>query len=822
MEPGCHCPCDTESGVSSTDEVEKHSRKPETGTGTVPNRNLMMEERETLNSNKEPKPVASEMYILEKDEAMAEDEIPQHSDIDTTEEKGDVALWGKVGVNELPFGEGKPTAGQPVSAEQFTEGREIPQRIVSGAEAEDKEGLNSMGKETARASGCLKEDEALEEQGLMQTVLETEKAASEEEQVSEKAILANKAPAQNSECGQEAAALSEAMMPKGEAEGREVVSEAGSEKPDVEESEEEAPTDLEDMGPEEDSASWGKGGSEEAIHGGEEPARERKAVKGTGTPLSISTSEKAVAIQVGVSKDGLEELCQEDVERKAVATEVESNKGNDRKEILPKEFYAAKERMKAERPKTPLGETECEREEVTRANALQDEGILKEEPKFKREERETVKDVRPEEGPQAEMKCDVDKEAPTKASELIEDPGPQEEDILGEREVTMFETAPGFEKSLENIIALRKDEGGERRRETGDTEHEGRAQMLYREDENVASSEPDEGPGPEGEGVIGPPESDPVRQAQAAEATITDTSEAQECAAHDQDGLAGLERRGKEGSSQGQQGVGAMAMTQEDVPKGGSMMAEKLSEEVMDEDPEGEADKECILGTGVMKSRDTEEDGSLQGGAVVTEEDLHQDGGTAEMAEEKKEVLADLKTAAENTAANTASNFSDVAEEETCHTMDELLRKAAAAERVAAEETALCREDVPAVEGVPVIAASETGAGDRGEPSDLEGKAPQLGQAPKGEEAGTPQQGAEPMGEETGLRSPVGGQELGQAEEFRLGLSQEQESEPNRESLQDEATLPVKPDCTGTQEKQEHTVQRESENVGLSTNHMKA
>ncbi|KAF6344473.1 glutamate rich 3 [Rhinolophus ferrumequinum] len=813
---------DKKAGPRRVEKGEKNLLLSGYDLAVVPNRNLMMEERETLNSNKELKPIAAEMYILEKDEAMAEDEIPQHRDVDTTEEKGDVILWGKVGVNELPFGERKPTAGQPVLVKQFTEGREIPQHIASGAEAEDKEGLNPMGKEAARASECLKEDEALEEQGLMQTVLETEKAASEEEQVSEKAILANKALAQNSECVQEAAALSKATMPKGKAEGRAVVSEAGSEKLDVEESEEEAPTDLEDMGPEEDSASWGKAGSEEAIHGGEERAHDRKAVMGAETPLSSSASEKAEAIQVGVSKDSLEELCQEDVERKEVATEVESSKENDRKEILPEEFYAAKERMKAERPKTPLGETESEREEVTRASVLQDESILKEEQKFKREERETVKEVRPEEGSQTEVKCDVEKEAPTEASELIENTGPQEEDILREREVTMLETATGFEKSLESIRALRKDEGGERLRETGDTEHEGRAEMLHREEENVAPSEPDEGPDPEGEGVIGPPESDPVRQAQAAEATITATGEAQECAAHDQDGLAGLERRGKEGSSQGHQGVGATAMTQEDVPKGGSMMGERLSEEVMDEDPEGEADKECILGTGVMKGRDTEGDGSLQGGVVVTEEDLHQDGGTAEMAEVKKEVLADLKAAAENTAANTASNFSDVAEEETWHTVDELLGKAAAAERVAVEETALSREDVPAVEEMPGIGASETEVGDLGEPLDLEGKAPQLGQAPKGEEAGTTQQGAELMGEETGLCSPVGGQESGQAEEFRLGLSQKRESEPRGESLQDEAILPVKPDCTGNQEKQEHTVQRESENVGLSTNHMKA
>ncbi|KAM5270631.1 glutamate-rich protein 3 isoform 2-T2 [Hipposideros larvatus] len=832
VEPGCHCPYDTESGVSSTDEGEKHSRKPEIDTGAAPNRNLMVEEREALNSNKESKPVASEMDTLEKEGAMVEDEVPQHRDVDTTEQRVDVTLWGSAGVNEVPFGEGKPTAGQRVLAEQFTEGREVSQHIASGAEAEeekdrglDKEGLNLMGKAAARDSGGLKEDEAPEEQASMQTVLETEKAASEEEQGLEKTMLASKAPAQSSECVQEAAALSEAMLLKGEAESRAAVSEAGSEKPDVEEREEEAATDLEAMGPEEDSASWGEGGSEEAILGGEETVQDRKAVMETETPFCSSTAEKAEATQMEVSQDSREELDKEDVERKEVATEAESNKDNDRKEILPEEVYAAKEAVKAERPKTLLGETESEREEVTRAKVLQGEDILEEEQEFQGEEGKTVKEGRHEEetqGPQTEMECDVEKEAPTEASELPEDSGPQEEYVLREREVPMFEMVAEFEKSLENVIALRKDEGGERLRETGDTEHKGRAEMLHREEENMAPLAPDEGPGPEGEGVMTAPKSDPVTQVQAAEAPITATGEAQECTAQDQDGLARLERRGKEGSVQGRQGVGAMAMTQGDVPEGDAIMAGTLSEEVMDEDPEGEADEECTLGTGVMKNRDAEGDGSLPGGGVVAEEYLHQEGGTAEMSEEKKEVLAASKTAEEKTAANTASNFSGVAGEETWHTMDESLGKTAAAERVAVEETALSREDVPAVEEVPVIGASETGLGDLRGASDLEGKALQLGQAPKGGDAGTTQQPAESMGEEEGLGSLVGGQELGQAEEFRLGLCQEGESELGRDKLQDVETLPVKPDYTGTQDRQEHTVQRESENVGVSMDDMKA
>ncbi|XP_024907771.1 glutamate-rich protein 3 [Pteropus alecto] len=849
VEPDRRSPYDTESGVSSADEGKEHSRMPEMDPGAAPNRNLVVEEMETLNSIKESKPVTSEMYTREKEEAVEKDEVPQHRDADAPEEKGDATLWEKAGVNEVPLGEWNPTAEQLELVEQFTEEREIPQGIASGeeAEAEGDTGLDEEGKEAVRASGGRKEDEAPEEQALMQAVLETEKAASEEEWSS---VLASKAPAQNSQCVQEAAALKEAVTPKGEAERGAAASEAGSEKPDAEDGAEEASTDLEDMGPEGDSASSREDGSEEAILKREEPVEERKAVTGS------SASEKAEATKMGVSDSP------EDVEREQVTTEVESNKEDDRKEISPEEFYAARERTKAERPKTPLGETESEREEVTRANALQDEDILEEGQKFKGGEGETMKEERPEEetqGPQNEMQCDVENEALMEASELIEDTRLQE-DLLREREGTMSETAPGFEKSLENIIALRNEGGGERLREAGDMEHKGRAEPTCGENDDVAPSEQDEGLSPEGECPVGVSESNPASKVQTAEGMTTVAGKAQECVAKDKDGLAGLERKDKEESSQGQQEVGGIAMTQEDVPEGYSMMAEKLSGKVMNKDPEEEEDKGCTLGTGVMRNGNTEENGSLQEGAVVAEEDVHQEGGAAEMAEEKRKVLADSETAEGKTEANTASNFSDVAGEEIWHKADELLRKTAAAEKVVVEEIALSGEEVPAVEEATVTGASGTGVRTPLEPSDLEGKAPQLGQDQKrgeelsdlegkapqlgqdqkeGEElsdlegkapqlgqdqkrgeADTTQQ-AELVGEDVGVGSCVGGQESDQPEEFRLGLSQERASGPNRESPQDMETLPVKPDCTGTQEKQEHAAQIESENTDVSVSDMK-
>nr|KAF6381906.1 glutamate rich 3 [Pipistrellus kuhlii] len=758
----------------------------------VPNRILMVEESTTLTSNGESKPVASEMYTLEKEAAMEEDEVPHHRDADTLEEKGGVTLGSKTGINEVPLGEWKPTAEQPALVALSTGERETRQGKESGAEAEgarelDEEGLNQMGKEAARASGSLNEEEVPEQQALMQTLLETEKTASEEEQSSEKVVFVNKAAAQISECVQEVSALLALTPEKGEAERGVSVSEAGSEKPGMEDSEEEAFIDLGGMAPEDDSACEREDGSKEAVYGGEEPVKVRKTVVRTETPLSPSTCEKTETTRLRISEESLEELCEKAEKRKDVETEVESNRKDDRKERLPEVLDAARQRRKAERP-TPLGETESETEEVTRANALQDEDILAEEQKFKGEEGEIMKEETP--GPPDETECDVENAAPVEGPEWTGDTGPQGDDSPRER--AMLEAAPEFEKSLENTVCGMKEGGGERIIEAGDTGHKGRAELLCRENgEKVAPSDQEEGPGPEGEGVLGAPESDPAGYAQ-------------EQTAEDQDSLAGLERREKEGSLQGQQGVGATAMTQEDIFEGESMMAEKLSEEVMDENPEEEVDQGGSLGTGAMKNGHKEGVESLQKRMIVAKGDL-QEGVVIGMVDEKREVLADLKIAEGKTEANTASPFSDVADEKTWHKVDELLEKIASVEKVAGEEIAL----VPTVEEVTVIGASEAEVGALGESSDLEEKTPKLGPEQKGGEA--------EMG------SHGGGQESGKAEDVRLGLSQQTESELSRESLlQDVEILPGKANCLEIQEKQEHTVQRESENTDVSLNSKEA
>ncbi|XP_067582681.1 glutamate-rich protein 3 isoform X4 [Pseudorca crassidens] len=706
--PGCHCHYDSESGVSSADRGEKHSRKVEIDTGAALNRNLAVEERAALSSNKESKQVASEKHTLEKKEAVEEDGGPQHRDADT-EEKGDAAPWGKAGVNEVPLGQWKPTVEQPALVGQFTEERTIPQGVVSGAEAEaegdrrqQKEGLDPRGQEAARDSGGLNEGEASEEQALKQTVLETETAASDAEQGEEKAVLTS-----------QAAALREAARPEqGESEGA-AVSEAGSAKPGVEDSEGEASTDLEDVGPGEATPEK----VEEAILWGEAPAKERGAVLGRETPLSSWTSVKAQATRTGVLEDSLEELRKGPVEREEVEIESESKKEDERKEMSPEESGAACERRKAERPKTPLGETNSEREAVARTKAPQDEDTLEEEQKLKEEEGEPMKEVRPKEetqAPQNDMGHGAEDEAAVRASELTEDAGPQGEDSL-----TMSEASPGFEKSLENITVWGK-EGGERPREAGDTGRRGRAGLRL--GENVGPAEQDEGASPAGGGMSGAPESELSGQAQTPGAA----GEARECAAKHQDSLMSWEGRDKEGPLQGPQGAAVPARTQEDVPEGESTMAGKLSEEVMGEDPEEVAFEEPTLGVGLMKNGDTEGDRGSRG-VVVAEEGRHQGGGETGPAAER-EALAGSKTAGGQTEAHEAF-FSDAAGEESRHRVDETLGETAAAHKVAVEETVLSREEAT------VTWETEAEVEAPGQPSDLEGRAPPPGPAREGGEA---------------------------------------------------------------------------------------
>ncbi|KAI4549424.1 hypothetical protein MG293_001754 [Ovis ammon polii] len=819
VDSSLYCYYDYKSGVSSTDEGEKLSRKLETDTGAALDRNLVVEERTALSSNKKSKQVASEEHTLEMKEAAEEGGGPQHRDADT-EGKGDTALRGKAGVNEVPSGQGKPKVEQLALVGQFTEERELSQGMAAEAEAEaegdrrqDKEGLGAREGEVAKDSGGLNEGEAAEAQALMQTVLETEEAASEGGQASERAVLASQAAALNSRCAQETAALREVVRPEKGNSDSAAVSAVGSAKLGVQDSEEEACTDLEDRESTEDATSDREEGLEEAMLGRDEPTKDREAVAGMETPLSSSTSEKVEATQMGSSVDSLEGLRKDQVEKEGMVMESESNKDDDRKEMLPEELDSEKrERSKAERSKTPLGETESEREKVTRAEVLQDEDALEEEQNLEGKKREPVQEERPEEETQAspkEMECGAEDEAATGASAVTEDTGQRGEDSLRDKEVDMSEAAPGFENSLENITVWGKGEGGERLRGAGITEHRGSAELLF--SENVAHEEQEEQSTPAGEGVSGAPETKSTERVQ----TPRDAGEAQGSATKDQDMVASQEGRNKDGPLQGPEGVAITALTQ-DVPEGDSMMAGKFSD-MMDEDAEEKGDKGCTLGTGVPKNGDPKGDRSVHG-VVMTVEDPHQGGGASEEAAEREDDSAEGKI-----EANKVSSFSDVAGEEAWHTVYEMPGETAAAEKVAVEGIVLSREDVPVAEEMTAISALEAEVEAPEEPSNLEGKVPKPGAAGEAEKAETTLEAeSELVGEEAGMGSPDGEQESGEAEEFRLELSQESRSVARRESPQDTETLPEKPNCREIQEKQDLSVQRGSEDLDVSLSPGKA
>ncbi|XP_045403692.1 glutamate-rich protein 3 isoform X2 [Lemur catta] len=809
---GCHSHYDTESGVSSADEEWKPSRKLEIDTGGASNKNLV-EERAAVESNQEPKQVAQEMYTLEKKEAVEEDGAPQHRDA-TVEGKRDGALWGEAGVEEVPLGEGKAAAEQPALAEQPAEERDSPPAIASGAEAgAEAEGARRLCKEGLGPAGDavgLNEGEAPGEQAVVLTVPETAEAAAggeEGEQGVEKAALSNKAAALNLKHLQEAAAAPrEAGTPaRREAERGAAGSQAGSQKPDAKGSEEEASTDLEARGPMEDSASERDDGSEEAAPGGEEAARERKEGVRTETPWSPAAGQAAASGTRG-SEGSPEALREEDAEKEetVTATEAESNREDGRKGTLPEEVAVARERRKAERPKTPLREAESEREEVTRANELKDADDL-EEQKPKGEEEETAREDRSEEDTRAtpnETESDAESAAPEKPSELSGDPG-LPEDSLREREVNMFEAVSGFEKPLENITVtvLRKEGGRGRPSEAGDTGRGGgRAELRGREDATPGDSSPGGAAG-----AAGAPAREPGGQRQAPAGEVSTPGAVEQPEAKDQDCLAGLEGTDGGAPLQVREGVGIMTTAQEDAPEGDPMVAGKLSEEGVEEDPEGQ-DKERTLGTGVTQDRNAE-GARGSGGAKAVE--LHQGGGggggggggmAAEAAAEEREVLAGSRTAEGRTTAHKASSFSDVAGEETWHQEDGFLGTTAAAERVAVEELALpSREGAPAVEEVTVTSTPEGGVGRPQDPLALEGKAPGQGQ----------DQDGGPARERAASRSGDGAQEQGAAEGPQIALSPERQRPPSREGLQEEvAALPVNPDFAGTQEKQERTVHK--------------
>ncbi|XP_036880286.2 glutamate-rich protein 3 isoform X2 [Manis javanica] len=796
MEPGHHCHSGTESGVHSTDEEEKHSGTPEIDTDAAPNKNLVVKERAALNSNKESKQAALETYIPEKKEAVEEDEAPQHREADTMEEQGAAALRREAEGHHVPLRQGTPTAGLPAPVERFAKEREALPGPASRAEADaagarglHKAAVSPSGKAASGGSGGWDEDETPGELALLHSALQTEKAASEEERGSEAAALTGRAAALNSERAEaEAAPRAAVAAGKGEAEPGEAGRQAASERPGVEHSVEEASTDLEAMASVED-ASKRQGGSGEAIRGAEEQAQEKEAATETPTPRRSSASVMAAAAPAGVLGDRLQGLSRGDGEGEGVQTEAGAPKEGDRKETAPEEFDAAAETRKSEGPEAPCRETESAGEAGPRAKALREESGSGAESKFRRGGDAALTEVRPEEEAEAPQKETVGEAADEAegAADLAEAAGPP-----GDGAAAVLEAARGLEESLGN-------EGGEGRREAGAAAPKGRAERPGSRE--AAASAQDEGLGPEGEGAAAPGRAELATEAQ------------------DHGGRAGPGGRGKEEPLQGRQGVGGTVMTLEDVPEGDSVMAEQLSEEVMGKDPEREVE-ECTVGAGVTRTRLTEEDRSVQA-LVASDENIPQGEGEAERAAEEREASTDLKTAEGKTKPNKASSSSDVAGEETWHEVDELLGKEAAAEKAAEGEIALSREDVPAAEAVTLTGAPEAEAGALQEPSELEGKAPQLGQDGEGGAAEATLQ-AEALGEEGSTGSGDGGQRAGAAEEFSPEVSQKRESEPSRESPQDVETHPGGPDCTEIQEKQEQTVQRESENADVSPSNMEA
>lgn len=758
----------------------------------APNRNLVVEERAALSSNKESKQVASEICMLEKKEAVQENEVTQHTAADIIEEKANTAQWEKTEVNETPLGEWKPSVENSALAEE--EG-EILHVLASKAETGEARNLyKDVLSPKEKNPGGLGEDEVPEQLDLMQAVVETEAVISEEKQGSEKPVLANKVAVQSSETFEKEKEFQKVeVLEMREADKGKALSEL--EKPDEVYIVEESTTDREESEAKGDTLSWRGDASEEAkLESGEEPAQE-KEVLGRETLLSTSPSENKQETSMGSLEESYEELYKEEVAQEEAETEAETYREDDRKEMLLEELDVEKDRVKMERPDTPAGETESVREKVTRASGHEDEDTV-EEQKFKGEEVRTMKEGRLEEETQVSSNK-IESEAPMEQLQFIEGV----ENSLNEGEVKMLEADPGFEISPENATALRG-EVGERLIENIDTEYQDRADMCL--GENVSPKQ-EERPGLEGEGVSDAPESEPAGKITTLEGMVTATDEGQEFTASGQDGFSG---RDKEGDLLGTQLVEVMTTTQEDKPAEYSMMVIKSSAEVVDGTQEEEVDAMGRLGAVEVKKENVDKDGIFIG-VAVTEEDKGGKGETStEMAIEKREVSVDSKTAEDKTEANKTS-FSDVTEEKTWDKVGNI----AAAEKVAVEERSLSGEVDSMVEKVLVTWALDGGVGTLDESSNVESNFPLLTQDSKGHELEF-SQGATSAERESGPVCPNGQEGPGAAIEFRLGLSEERESEPSK-SLQDEETL-IKSNFAGISEKTEYMHHKESDTTEVS------
>ncbi|XP_023365654.1 glutamate-rich protein 3 [Otolemur garnettii] len=448
---------------------------------------------------------------------------------------------------------------------------------------------------------------------------------------------------------------------------------------------EEAPADPADAGSWGDTAPRPRKGSAEAALGGE-----RKRVARTGAPSSLSAAEAGPSGTL-VPGGRPEDLCKEDAEKEDTATEPEPKTEYDEKEKLPQGLDEARERRRSGGPRTPLDEGGRAGGQEPRVGAPEGRGAAEETQEL--EGGKTEKEGVSEEGtnaPHNGAQSGAEKEAPVTASASSEDPGLLE-DSLGERGVSVFEATAGFEKSLANVTALRKDWKVGRLMAAGDAQPRSGAGPRGGQEAAPAELRPGRGLGAAGApagGLGGPQPPD-----------LHTPSQAHEPEAEDREHLASLGGRGA-GERAG------VVRTREDAPGAGPTTAGRLRE------------------------------------------DPGQGGASAQAPAGAREVLAGSKTAEGKATANKASSLSEVSGDETQRGEEEV--PGATAETVAVEGTALSPEPQPAVQEATVTPAPEGGEGAPREQGALEGKASGQG---KDQEAGTAhERGGQESG--TGEESP--------------------------------------------------------------------
>jgi hypothetical protein len=657
----------------------------------------------------------------------------------------DVGLREKAGISEVLLGERSPTGVLLASAEQSTEKGECYLNIASEAEAgtegssrHGEEQLIPTGKVAAEGSVFLsveqardrQKDEDLDRQALLQTQMEKERAVSEAGQ--ELKAEFTDSGGLNSETLEEAAVLKEV----GTSEVKEAEREVGSPKTDGDQGEEEALTELEVVGPVEDTGPERKAGSEETVLGGERAATERKDFL-EEAPISASTGEVQASPREVFR--GNHELCKEDTAREGVIADTESTAEQDLRAVFPGELAAAGGIEKVERLTPPLRETGSEREEETGPEVLKTEDLLGEQ-KVKGEEEGTAKEVGSEEEDRAsrpEMEAHAKDVEPTGATELGE-ATKLLEDPPKERAITLSEATPQFGKSPKESEATA-------------TEHKGGEELPGQESKALWPQ--GRGLSHDGEGLLGAPGPE-ADKAQGPEGFFT--ARCEEWAAKELDSSAGSERLEEDQPLQAQR-EDIQRMTQ------GNLSGERLTRAVVvcgeakAENPQGEGseDKECPPGT--VTGSLTGQNWNMGGNIVEAEEDPHGGGIEEPTAEQKEEESAESKSADGIPEASSAAN----AQKETWDGAGEALGEAAAEERTGTEDMAPRTEKVAVVEEVTSAGAMvETEQEQAPEAQDREG-----GETKASRHTGT-------AGEDTGSTGKDEEHQSGAAEEFRESVSQ--------------------------------------------------